>query len=107
MPRNPLRDLPREVGVLVAVAFSVAVGFGMVAPAISVFARTFGVSRAAAAAVISAFAVARLIAALPGGRLVDMVGERRVMAAGIGIVALSSFLAGLSQNYGQLLALRA
>ena len=106
-PRNPLADLPREVGVLVAVAFSVAVGFGMVAPAISVFARTFGVSRAAAAAVISAFALARLVAALPGGRLVDRFGERRVMATGIAIVAVSSALAGLAQTYTQLLVLRA
>ncbi|MFL6238723.1 MAG: MFS transporter [Actinomycetes bacterium] len=111
MPRhrlkNPLRDLPREVGVLVAVAFSVAIGFGMVGPAISTFARSFGVSRAAAAAVISAFALARLVAALPGGRLVDRFGERRVMATGIAIVAVSSALAGLSQGYGQLLLLRA
>jgi MFS family permease len=95
------------VGVLVAVAFSVAVGFGMVAPAISVFARDFGASRAAAAAVISAFALARLVAALPGGRLVDRFGERRVMTTGIAIVAVSSALAGLAQDYTQLLVLRA
>jgi MFS family permease len=107
VPQNPLRDLPREVSVLVSVAFCVAVGFGMVAPAIAVFARTFGVGRAWAAAVISAFALARLVAALPGGRLVDRFGERRVMATGIAIVAASSALAGLSQAYTQLLVLRA
>ena len=33
------RDLPREVAVLTAVAFCVALGFGIVAPIIPVFAQ--------------------------------------------------------------------
>src|SRR5512135_642921 len=102
----PLREMPREVGVLVAVAFSVALGYGIVAPAIPVFARDFGVGRAAAAAVISAFAFMRLVSALAGGRLVDRFGERVVLATGIGIVAASSALAGLSRSYVELLVLR-
>jgi MFS family permease len=101
-----LRGLPREVGVLTAVAFFVAVGFGVVAPAIPVFARQFGVGVTAAGAVISAFALMRLVSALAGGRLVDRFGERTILATGIGIVALSSLLAGLAQNYTQLLVLR-
>ncbi|BEP12264.1 MFS transporter [Acidothermaceae bacterium B102] len=103
---DPLKGLPREVGVLVAVAFAVAVGFGIVAPAIPVFARSFDVSRAASGAVISAFAVARLLFALTSGRLVDRFGERLVMAVGIGIVAVSSAVAGLAQTYAELLLLR-
>ena len=38
-----LHELPREVLVLAAVAFCVALGFGILAPAIPVFAKTFGV----------------------------------------------------------------
>jgi MFS transporter, DHA1 family, multidrug resistance protein len=98
--------LPREVAVLTAVAFAVAVGFGVVAPAIPVFARAFGVGETAAGAVISAFAFARLVFALSSGKLVDRFGERVILATGIGIVAVSSFLAGLSQSYVQLLLLR-
>ena len=98
--------LPREVHVLTAVAFAVAVGFGVVAPAIPVFARDFGVGRTAAGAVISAFAFMRLVSALASGRLVNRVGERIVLATGIGIVAVSSALAGLAQSYTQLLLLR-
>jgi MFS family permease len=98
--------LPREVAVLSAVAFSVAVGFGVVAPAIPVFAREFGVGRTAAGAVISAFAFMRLVSALASGRLVDRVGERVVLASGIAIVAVSSALAGLAQSYTQLVLLR-
>ncbi|HEX2904362.1 MAG TPA: MFS transporter [Jatrophihabitans sp.] len=104
--RGPLRELPIEVGVLAAVAFFVAAGFGIVAPAIPVFARSFGVSRAAAAAVVSAFALMRLASALGVGRLVNRIGERVVLGTGIGIVAVSSALAGLSHDYVQLLVLR-
>jgi MFS family permease len=104
---SPFRGLPREVGVLAAVAFCVAAGFGIVAPAIPVFARSFGVSRTAAGAVISAFALMRLTSALGVGRLVDRIGERVVLGTGIGLVAGSSALAGLAANYGQLLGLRA
>jgi MFS family permease len=100
------RGLPREVGVLSAVAFAVAVGFGLVAPAIPVFAREFGVGRTAAGAVISVFALLRFVSALGCGRLVDRLGERTVLATGLGIVAVSSALAGLAQTYWQLLVLR-
>lgn len=98
--------MPREVIVLTAVAFAVAVGFGVVVPAIPVFAREFGVGRTAAGAVISAFAFMRLVSALGSGRLVNRIGERVVLATGIGIVAVSSALAGLSQAYWQFLLLR-
>jgi MFS family permease len=98
--------LPREVYILCAVAFFVALGFGIVAPAIPVFARDFGVGRAEAAAVISAFAFMRIAFALPAGRLVDRFGERIVLAAGIAIVAVSSILAGLSGTYEELIVLR-
>jgi MFS family permease len=84
----------------------VAVGFGVVAPAIPEFARSFGVGKTAAGAVISAFALMRFVSALGGGRLVDAIGERIILASGIGIVAVSTGLAGLSQSYEQLLILR-
>ncbi len=98
--------LPREVAVLAAVAVAVAVGFGVVAPAIPEFARSFGVGKFWAGAVISAFALMRFVSALGGGRLVDTFGERIILATGIGIVAVSTGLAGLSQSYTQLLILR-
>ncbi len=104
--RSPFADLPREVPVLVGVAVAVAVGFGVVAPVLPVFARDFGVGRAAAGAVISVFAGMRFASALGAGRLVDRFGARRVLATGIAVVAVSSALAGLAQTYTQLLLLR-
>ena len=52
------------------------------------------------------FALMRLVMAPFVGRLVDAFGERVLLAAGIGVVAVSSALAGLSQSYWQLLVLR-
>ncbi|MGH8998622.1 MAG: MFS transporter, partial [Acidimicrobiia bacterium] len=85
---------------------AVAVGFGIVAPVIPVFARQFGVGRTAAGAVVSVFAFMRLAFGPAGGWLVNRFGERLVLATGIGIVAVSSLGSGLAQTYGQLLGLR-
>ncbi len=91
---------------LTAVAFSVALGFGIVAPAIPLFAKAFGVSNLAAGAVISVFALVRFASAPVAGRLVNRLGERVVLASGIGIVGVSSLLSGLSGSYAQLIVLR-
>ena len=98
--------MPAEVAILTAVSFTVALGFGIVAPDIPAFARQFGVSTASAASVVSAFALLRVVGALPAGRLVDRFGEHRVMATGIAVVAVSSVLAGLSGSFAQLIVLR-
>lgn len=101
-----VRGLPVEVRALVGVGFMVALGFGLVAPALPLFAREFGVGKAAAGAVVSAFALMRLVVAPFVGRLVNTFGERILLGVGIGVVAVSSALAGLAQNYWQLLVLR-
>jgi len=106
LPRRLPRPPSREVGVLSAVAFSVAVGYGLVAPALPKFATSFGVSRRAAGLVLSVFALMRIASALGSGRLVNRIGERLVLATGIGIVGVSSALAGASQSYLQLVVLR-
>jgi MFS transporter, DHA1 family, multidrug resistance protein len=105
-PRGPFRDLPREVPILTAISFTVALGFGIVAPDIPAFARHFGVSTAAAASVVSAFALMRIIGALPAGRLADRFGQPAVMATGIAIVAASSIVAGFSNSFAELIILR-
>ena len=107
MIKNPLGDLPREVSVLVGASFFVAVGFGIVVPAIPMFARSFGVSHAAVGLIVSAFAVTRFSSGLISGKLVDVFGERSVFAVGVLIVSLSVLLAGLAVNYPQLLIFRA
>ncbi|MBI1378173.1 MAG: MFS transporter [Frankiales bacterium] len=98
--------MPREVFILSIVSFCVALGFGIVGPALPIFADEFGVTDLQASAVVSVFAAMRLVGALPAGWLVDRVGERTTLATGLIIVALSSALAGLSGTYVQLIVLR-
>ena len=105
--QSPFKDLPREVSILVAASFFVAVGFGIVLPAIPVFARSFGVNNAAIGLMVSAFAITRFASGLISGTLVDKFGERAVFSSGVFMVALFTFLAGLSQSYEQLLFFRA
>lgn len=100
------QGLPREVGVLAAIAFCVALGFGILIPAIPVFARSFDVSALEASAVVSVFALVRLISAPIAGAMVNRAGERTVLSSGLLIVSISSVAAGLSQNFGQLIVLR-
>lgn len=98
--------LPREIWVLVVAAFVVAIGFGIVAPALPAFARSFDVGYAAAAAVISLFAGFRLAFAPIGGRLVGRFGELRVYTVGLVIAAASVGATAFAQSYWQLLVFR-
>lgn len=98
--------LPREVWVLVGANVLIAAGFGLVAPAIPVFATSFHVGISAASLVISAFAGARLLFAPVTGPLISRLGERRVYLAGLIIVAVSTGAAGYADSYTQLLIFR-
>ena len=103
---NGTPKLPREAWILALVAGCVAIGYGIVAPAIPDFALEFGVSRTLAALVVTAFAGMRIVSALFSGRLVDRFGEAAVLVTGIGLAAVTSGAAGFAQSYPQLLLLR-
>ncbi|WP_371856408.1 MFS transporter [Nocardia anaemiae] len=100
------RALPVEIWVLVGASFVIAVGFGLVAPVLPQFARGFGVGVAAASAIVSAFALMRLLFAPVSGRLVQRLGERSVYLGGLLIVAVSTGASAFAQSYWQLLVLR-
>ncbi|HWH99006.1 MAG TPA: MFS transporter [Propionibacteriaceae bacterium] len=104
--RSRSARMPRQVIVLGVIAFCVAVGFGVLIPVLPVFARSFGVDNFAVGAVVSVFALMRLVTAPFCGRMINRAGERVILAIGIFIVAISSGLAGISQSYLQLLVLR-
>lgn len=83
-----------------------AVGFGIVIPAIPLFAKSFGVNNTSVGLLVSAFAMARFGSGLISGKLVDFFGERNVFAIGILMVSFFSFLCALAQSYSQLLIFR-
>ncbi|MDQ4116266.1 MAG: MFS transporter, partial [Actinomycetota bacterium] len=67
--------LPREIYVLVGASFLIAIGFGLVAPVLPVFVRSFDVGITAASAVVSVFALSRLVFAPMSGTIVGRFGE--------------------------------
>ena len=105
-PSPPAAALPWEVWALLAGSFLVALGYGIVAPALPVFASSFGVGVTAASAVVSALPVMRLVFAPVSGRLVARVGERTMYLAGLLVVAASTGACALATSYVQLLIFR-
>src|SRR5690625_287822 len=103
---SPRPALPREIWVLAGAALLIALGYGLVAPVLPQFARSFDVSVAAASFVVSAFSLCRLLFAPAGGALIARLGERRIYMAGLLIVAASSVATALAQTYVQLLVFR-
>ena len=101
-----LEGFPREVKVLTAASFFVAVGFGVIVPAMPLFAKSFGVSNSAVGLIVSTFAIARFSTGLISGKLVDRFGERMVFAVGILMVSFFTFLCALAHSYTQLLIFR-
>lgn len=105
-PAAPQPRLPREVWALVAVTFVIAIGFGILAPALPTFARSFGVSFTAVSLLISAFAFTRLVFAPASGRLISRLGERPIYISGILLVGISTVASGFAMSYWQLLTFR-
>ncbi len=102
----PAVRLPTEIRVLAAAAFVIAIGYGLVAPALPAFARSFDVGITAASAVVSAFALFRLLFAPTSGWLVGRIGELRTYLVGLGIVAVSTGACAFAGAYWQLLLFR-
>ncbi|MEV7648760.1 MFS transporter [Arthrobacter sp. NPDC089319] len=104
--REAQTPLPRDIKVLIAAAFVIALGYGLVAPVLPQFAASFDVGVAAASVIVSVFAFARLVFAPAGGVLVGRWGERRVYLTGLLIVAASTGACAMAQDYWQLLIFR-
>ena len=81
-----MKQIPRGIWVLLAANVVIALGYGLIAPALPTFARSFDVSVAAATVIVSAFAMMRLLFAPASGKLVSWLGERRIYLTGLLIV---------------------
>jgi MFS family permease len=85
----------------------IALGYGVISPAMPSFARTFGVSIEAVTFLVTVFSLSRLCFAPASGLLVQRLGERRIYIGGLLVVALSTMACAFSQTYWQLLIFRA
>lgn len=112
MSASPLTEphkrvrIPREIWVLIASAFVIALGFGLITPVLPQFAQSFGVGATASSIVVSAFAFFRLVFAPAGGRLIVRLGERPVYLLGLVIVAVSTGATAFAHSYWQLVVFR-
>jgi MFS transporter, DHA1 family, multidrug resistance protein len=89
----------RAVRIPVLLVFVIMLGFGIVAPILPLYARSFGVGYDAASLLISTFAFARLVFDPVAGPVVDRYGERLCAVTGVVFVGASSFLAGLAGSF--------
>lgn len=99
--------LPTEIWVLVAAAFLIAIGYGLIAPLLPQFVVSFDVSMAAAGLVVSVFSASRLLFAPLSGSLIDRLGSRKVYLTGLMTVAVTTGLISIVTEYWQIVALRA
>jgi DHA1 family tetracycline resistance protein-like MFS transporter len=98
--------IPRQIWVLVGAAFLIAIGYGLVAPTLPVFVRSFDVGITAATLVVSVFAFSRLLFAPLSGGLVGRFGELPTFAVGLTVVALTTGACAFAGEYWHLIALR-
>ncbi|MBW3592967.1 MAG: MFS transporter [Actinobacteria bacterium] len=89
----------RGVAAVVALAFFVLLGTGIVLPTLPLYAQTFGRGYGGAGVLIAAFAIARLVADVGAGVVIDRIGERRAGAFGLALLGGGSFATALSTEY--------
>jgi len=87
--------------------FVVMLGFGILAPVLPNYARSFGVGYDAVGLLISAFSFARLVSDPFVGRFIDRYGERAMSTFGAVWVGISSIAAGLAPTFPLLVLFRA
>ena len=90
LPETPAKTrIPTGLKVLIAASFMIALGYGLVAPVLPSFARSFNVGVAATTIVVSALAAMRLVFAPGAGKLISRFGERPIYTCGMVIVAVT------------------
>lgn len=92
---------------MILVVFVIMTGFGIVAPTLPLYARSFGVGYDAVGLLVSSFAFTRLLFDLVGGAIIDRFGERKSAATGIVVVGISSVLTGLAPTFPLAVGFRA
>lgn len=106
--RNRLNasELPRTTWVLSVTALLVAIGFGVVIPVLTPFARTFEASNFQLGLVVSLFAAARLVTSPFAPRIGRALGERNAITLGVLIVAISTVATALAPTLQVMLIAR-
>jgi MFS family permease len=106
MPSNTTTDA-RRVSALVGLLFGLAgMGSSSTAIALPVMAQDLHVSTGVSAWAISLYALMLAVATAVYGRVSDLLGIRRPLLVGVGLMASGALVAALAPNFGVLLAAR-
>jgi MFS transporter, DHA1 family, multidrug resistance protein len=108
MIRAAMAD-PRATRILVWMCVLIAInqlGFGAIVPVLALYARSFGVPQSAIGLAIAVYGLARVIIAVPVGKLTDMVGRRTALALGGLVTAAGNLLCAYAPNFATFVAAR-
>ena len=81
-------------------------GFGALIPVLPLYAQAFGVPASAIGSTIALYGLARMLSALPGGRLADRFGRRQALAVGGVVCTLGNLWCALAATFPEFLAAR-
>jgi len=95
------------LALLASAQFVVVLDASVVNVALPSIGADLGLSQAGLAWLVNAYVLAFGGFLLLGGRMADLLGRRRVFIAGFGLFALASFVGGLAESGGVLIAARA
>jgi len=98
--------LPRTVWVLSGVAFCIAVGFGVMAPILPLYAREYGASGFLIGLLFGALSVFRLLTMPFAGVFLRRIGPRELAIIGAVMNAVPTALIGLADAYWQMVLFR-
>lgn len=98
--------LPRTTWVLSVTALLVAIGFGVVIPVLTPFAKTFDATNFQLGLVVSLFAAMRLVTSPFAPRIGRRLGERNAITVGVLIVAVSTVATALAPTLEVMLIAR-
>lgn len=102
---NSLRA-DRQAWPLLAMICITMIGSGMMAPVLSLYAATFGVTATMVGMLVTIFGVGRLMSNFPAGYVSQRVGRRPILIAGALIIGAGCAGAGLANDFESLVAWR-
>jgi MFS family permease len=100
-----LRQQPALIVIMLTVAGHMLM-MGSLAPILSLYAKSFGVTEWAIGVVVTIFGIGRLAVDIPAGLLSEKFGRRTLLWTGPAIACVASVGAGLTESYPFLVAFR-
>lgn len=103
---NPFAEIPSDARLLGVALFFAIAATNILTPLLPDVRTDLGISIATAGLVVSTYGFARLLTDLPSGFILDRVGERRLAAIGVLLLALGSIAGALAPGVEWLIVAR-